>query len=353
MERYVMELLAAERRGRALVKRFQPGAGDRWQAEIDGGEAATALMAACRWAARLGAEASIRINPEADDSRAWRELAESSRRQGLIRTGSATGNGLRLSGQGREIVLRPDDLPDADAAWHGTLKKATRFVDPTGPESPRMSCAECRNVDRVAIERFGVPGLSLMENAAVAAVLAAKDMISTTDAPIAILVGGGNNGGDGLAMARGFAALGIRTNVALLKPAGGIAGDAGANLDLLRDVPLATLHEIHDRPEVLSVLLPDAALIVDGLLGTGFKGGLSAVFKTAIDLANASGVPILALDLPSGLDGDSGKVGETAIRARRTVTFAAVKNGLLSANGPEYAGQLYLADIGAPSEALG
>ena len=113
-----------------------------------------------------------------------------------------------------------------------------------------------------------------------------------------------------------------------------------------------TIHDLHDRPEDLAPLARNSRLIVDALLGTGYTGGLTPGFTTAVETINSSDRPVLSLDIPSGLHGDTGAVAEKAIRANRCITFAAVKTGLIAGDGPRHCGELYIGDIGAPTAAL-
>lgn len=209
---------------------------------------------------------------------------------------------------------------------------------------------QMKSCDQYTIQHLGIPSLALMERAAKACVEVIKEAGFDLGATL-IVCGGGNNGGDGLAMARGLHVLGIGCEVALLKPAEGLAGDARDNYALLRELPVA-IHEIHANAGVLADLSGKADLIVDALLGTGFKGRLSEPFHVAIDSLNRSGKPILAVDIPSGLDGDSGAVADLAVTAERTITFAAIKIGLGQGDGPSRSGRIYIGDIGAPAETL-
>ncbi len=318
------ELVNAERRGRALAGLYDPRPGDLWRIDIGPGPDADALAAAARWAERLGA---------------------------TVRKGIGPANRLVRTRAGRRTEIH--DIPPPRAALALPISAARRFAAPADRRSLRLTCAQCRAVDQKAIGLLGVPGLCLMENAALDALSVAMDMPGVfPDGRVLVAAGGGNNGGDGLALARMLLESGMRAEVALLKPPAGLTGDAAANLRLLEATPGAVLHAVHDRPEALASLADHAALLVDALLGTGFKGGLSGAFRTAIQAINAAGKPVLALDLPSGLDGDSGRVEEEAVLATRTVTFAAVKIGLDIADGPRHAGELWLGDIGAPNEAF-
>lgn len=344
------ELLAAERRGRELVRR-EVAAGSTWILEAGDNADGRCLMAAARWAMRLGAEVRLRLTQPASPSPLWQDLSESCRRQGMVdasRPGTGNG-GYLLRGGGKKTI---ETLPVEMDAWNASLVASPGFVALATDRHKAMTCAQCREIDRVAIQDFAVPGVCLMENAAIAATAVAVDMLPPHPGPVLVAVGGGNNGGDGLVMARGLSLLGFDVEVALLKPRESISGDAGINLDLLSDFPAVAIHAVHDAPGEIQGLLRGKSLVVDALLGTGFKGGLSPQFRDAILHINAAGIPVLALDLPSGLNGDSGEAADAAIRADRTITFAAVKTGLRTADGPAHCGRmLYLGDIGAPTAA--
>lgn len=344
------ELLAAERRGRELARR-ETAAGSTWILEAGDSADGRCLMAAARWAMRLGAEVRLRLTQSTPPSPLWQSLSESCRRQGIV---DESQPGIGNSG----YIVRGGDkknigsLPDDNDVWKASLAVSPRFVILAADSHEAVTCAQCREIDRVAIRDFAVPGVCLMENAAIAATAVAVNMLPPRPATVLVAVGGGNNGGDGLVMARGLALLGFDVEVALLKPRESISGDAGVNLDLLGDFPDVTVHAIHDAPAEIRRLLRGKSLVVDALLGTGFKGGLSPQFRDAILHINAAGILVLALDLPSGLNGDSGEVADVAIRAERTITFAAVKTGLRRGDGPSHCGKmLYLGDIGAPTAA--
>lgn len=352
MLEYAQALLKAERRARALVIRHPPLTGESWTITSVPGPDGAAWLAVARLAARLGARVSVALATGKRGSLAWDILADNCRKQGLVSLEAASGpTRAVIERDGQTETLK--SLPDPVTAWAITLAESPGMAAPATAESPIMTCAECRNVDRKAIELYGVPGISLMEHAAVAAVSVALSLFDPVKTNrVLIIAGGGNNGGDGLAMARGFHTLGIHTEVALLKPASKLRGDAGINLELLRRCEGVPIRDLHANPIALSSMFEGKTLIVDALLGTGFTGGLSPEFKSTIDWINASGIPVLALDLPSGLDGDTGQPAETAVRATACVTFAAVKKGLTIADGPRHCGTLYLGDIGAPTEAL-
>lgn len=343
-------LMTAERRGREIA-RIGGAFDSRWEIECADNREGYALAAAARWIARLGGIVSVRLQRPEHPSSVWRTVTLSCGKQGFVdESAGAAGNTARLIANGKqcEIAVSPDD----DAAWKIPLAEAAPFVMPAAKPPIAVSCAQSREIDRIAIQEFGVPGICLMENAAVASAIVALDALSEAKGPVLIAAGGGNNGGDGLALARGLASVGIAVDVALFKSPESLTGDAGINFRLLCDSTAVPIHSLHDDPDRLSGLLAGKRLVVDALLGTGFHGSLSPLMRTAIQCINGSGAPILALDIPSGMDGDSGAVREEAIRATRTITFAAVKTGLLNAASREHVGHIYLGDIGAPAAAL-
>ena len=352
------ELLAAERRGRSVTLLQNPGPGSVWRvAALDNADG-HALLAASRWGARLGAAVDVRLATPDAPSPVWAALAESCRRQGLVDETLPyipvrENRLISHNHQGGMCDLFPRQIPGADRAWSFTLGQSELFVRPVPPDAPALSCAQCRNVDKTAIEILGVPGLCLMENAAIGAGAVAMDMLHRRRGMTLILAGGGNNGGDGLALARGMWELGLECEVALAKPPSALAGDAASNHRLLRETTGIPVHELAGNPSRVEPLLDKAVLIVDGLLGTGFKGGLSPEYAGVIKSVNASAKPVLGLDIPSGLHGDTGEVSDVAVVCERTVTFAAMKTGLRQGRGPELAGSVYCADIGAPNAAFG
>lgn len=201
-------------------------------------------------------------------------------------------------------------------------------------------------MDQRAIREFGVAGLTLMENAGRACADAITRNFGPGDGKRALIVAGkGNNGGDGFVIARLLRERGWETSVLLLASSGEVSGDAAANLARL-DPELVTC-----APEGTSRharMFQDASLIVDALLGTGVKSEVTGGYAEAIELINASGVPVVAVDIPSGVDAASGRVLGRAVHARLTVTFALPKLGNILQPGAELCGRLVVAEIGMP-----
>ncbi len=206
-------------------------------------------------------------------------------------------------------------------------------------------------LDRAAIEEAGIPGMVLMENAgrgAAGEILRSYPRIAGGKA--AVVAGKGNNGGDGLVIARYLINRGCAVTVFLLAPPEGVAGDARANLEILRRMK-GDIREVGGR-EAWGKARPELAacgLIVDAIFGTGLSSEVSGLAREVIDDINASGVPVVSVDLPSGLHADTGEILGACVRADLTVTFALPKTGLCVYPGAGYAGRVKVVDIGIPA----
>jgi NAD(P)H-hydrate epimerase len=218
-----------------------------------------------------------------------------------------------------------------------------------------------REVDRWAIEEQGVAGLDLMERAGAGVARAAERL--APDGPVTVVCGKGNNGGDGLVVARLLRDSGRKVTVVCVAPPAELSGDARANLDRLPgEGPLrlsgAAWSEDVDAagelaPVALAELFGPDALVVDALLGTGFRGEPHGAVAEAIEAVNASSAPVVSVDVPSGVDASTGVVSWAAVRASLTVTFHAAKPGLWIRPGKAHAGELQTIDIGIPRGAPG
>lgn len=206
---------------------------------------------------------------------------------------------------------------------------------------------QSRLVDRLAIEEYGMTGLVLMENAGrgVADVLCELGIAG----PVVICCGKGNNAGDGFVIARHLDLRGHRVRVLLWAEISELSGDAAANFRILQktDVPIEIFGNRHDATR-LELFLKDAAWIADGLLGTGARGEPRPPLDAVIDQLNAATAPKLAIDLPSGLDCDTGEAASHTIRAVETCTFVTAKPGFLVPAALPYVGRLHVLDIGQP-----
>lgn len=214
---------------------------------------------------------------------------------------------------------------------------------------PVLSRAAVRALDRRTIEEYGLPGLVLMENAGRAAADEAQRMLAAARGPVLVLCGPGNNGGDGLVVARTLRNRGYSVRACFVGPEERLAAggaDFRTNLRLWRG--LGEPFEAVAEPARLAAPLAAAALVVDGLFGTGLTRALGEPWLGAIRALNAARRAVLALDLPSGLDADTGAELGAAVRADVTLTFAARKSGLLTGSGPALAGRVVVAEIGIP-----
>lgn len=202
---------------------------------------------------------------------------------------------------------------------------------------------QARLIDARAVSDYGMSGAMLMESAGrgVADVLCALGI----DGPVAICCGAGNNGGDGYVVARYLEARGYTVRVLALSDPAGLRGDAALNCGILQrsDVQI-----VRPSPDDLTHPLKDCAWVVDALLGTGARGEPRSPIADAIASINAASKRVLAVDVPSGLDCDTGLAARQTIMAELTCTFVASKPGFLVPEAGRYLGRLQVIDIGVP-----
>jgi NAD(P)H-hydrate epimerase len=217
-----------------------------------------------------------------------------------------------------------------------------------------LTAAQMREADRFTIEEIGIPSLVLMENAGrqvVAAIEAAYE--PQLNGRIAVLCGRGNNGGDGFVVARTLMQRGVDCAVFVIGAVADVRGDARINLDILGRLGV-TVVEINDEQawELHFSEISQCTLIVDAIFGTGLKQALGGMLETVVADINASGIPIVAIDLPSGLSADTPHLIGDCIDASMTVTLAAPKLPLILPPGEAHAGDVVIADIGIPTEVI-
>ncbi len=214
-----------------------------------------------------------------------------------------------------------------------------------------VTAQQMRDMDRRASEEFGIPGVVLMENAGRAVVEAiAREMGPLRGKRAVVFCGPGNNGGDGFVIARYLHLAGSDCTVVFVGEAEGLKADARQHHDIARHLELDFLPSGQDA--VRNALVKRADFVVDALLGTGVKSAPRPEIAAQIVAINAADCPVFAVDIPSGVNADTGAVPGEAVRATHTVTFAVPKLGLLTFPGAENVGQLTVSDIGFDWERL-
>ncbi|MBI4970407.1 MAG: NAD(P)H-hydrate epimerase [Candidatus Omnitrophica bacterium] len=203
-----------------------------------------------------------------------------------------------------------------------------------------VTAARMRDLDRRAIEEFGIPGLILMENAGRSVAEAALRMLAKpwSKRQVHIFCGKGNNGGDGFVAGRHLMNHGVSVTFHLLARPSDLKGDALVNFQIVKKMKAEWKGDIRKSD-----------LVIDAIFGTGLAKNLEEPYLSAIRLMNQSRVPVLSIDIPSGLNADTGRVMGDAVRARRTVTLAIPKKGLFIGTGPKYTGAVEVGYIALPS----
>jgi len=242
---------------------------------------------------------------------------------------------------------------------------------------PTVTREQARRIDKLAMQDLGIPGVVLMENAGLNALAAIDRFMAEQGKELrraVIFCGGGNNGGDGYVIARHLHNRGTSVQIIAHKPTDQLTGDAAIHATICRNMNL----DIQPAPKIpstlstpdpnsssissflnfqLSSFSPAPSIIIDALLGTGFRGQLRPDMLALIQAINATkskphAPKIVALDLPSGLDCDTGHPAQATIRADLTVTFVAAKQGFTNPAAQPYLGQVVVADIGTPPDIL-
>jgi NAD(P)H-hydrate epimerase len=216
-----------------------------------------------------------------------------------------------------------------------------------------VTAEQMRGLDNAAINTFKIPSLELMENAGRRTVEIMLDKYGEPQGKkVAIFVGPGNNGGDGLVIARLLAARMASPIVFLCLPAEKLKDDAAVNYSRVHEFPVEII-EVSDAAglQEIPAVLAECWAVVDAIFGTGLTRDVTGIFASAIHLINAAPCPVVAVDIASGLNADSGKVLGSCVQADITVTFGQAKIGQVIHPGREYTGVLVIADIGIPEKA--
>jgi NAD(P)H-hydrate epimerase len=216
---------------------------------------------------------------------------------------------------------------------------------------------ETREIDRKAIEEYEIPGLILMENAGRnVAEETLKMLVDPHKAKVAIFCGKGNNGGDGFVIARHLYNRGVNVSVFLTTRVSGVladGGDAGTNLKILLNMNL-NIKELLNLQDIEGIEkeLQGCDIIVDAIFGTGLSGEVREPAHSLIKKINETNIPVISVDIPSGLDCDEGMALGTAIKATKTVTFVSPKAGFFKGDGRSFTGEFIVSDISVPKELI-
>ncbi len=214
---------------------------------------------------------------------------------------------------------------------------------------------EVREIDRKAIEEYEIPGIILMENAGRNVAEEVLKMLPGKDTSrVAIFCGKGNNGGDGFVIARHLYNKGVDVSVYLTTEVSRVLsdGDASTNLKILLNMNLEIKELQEEHIGEIGKELHDYNVIVDAIFGTGLRGEVRESVRTLISKINETDIPVVSVDIPSGLSCDDGVVLGVAVKATKTVTFVAAKTGFFQGCGKEYTGELIVSDISVPKELI-
>ncbi|MBI4115595.1 MAG: NAD(P)H-hydrate epimerase [Candidatus Omnitrophica bacterium] len=216
-----------------------------------------------------------------------------------------------------------------------------------------VTAAEMREIDRRTIEEFGIPSYELMEKAGKAVAEETAKLAGPQPKKILILAGKGNNGGDGLVVARYLHEKGYKVEVLLFSEGKKLKADPARNFvaNAKLSIPCRVVGE-HFAWETVPQLFGEFDVIIDALFGVGLNKDLTEPYLGLIQRVNQSGLKVVSVDIPSGLDADTGKVWGACVKADLTVTMGLPKKGFYEGEGPRVTGRIEVADIGIPKELI-
>lgn len=210
-----------------------------------------------------------------------------------------------------------------------------------------ISSREAKELDLKAQEKFGMPVLLLMENAGRAVAEEAIKVLKGKS-KVAALCGKGNNGGDGFAACRHLLSCGIKPEIFLAGKACEVYNEAKVNLDILKKLKQEIFEIGEDNLDCVKKRVLRADFIIDALLGVGLQGQVRGIYRGLINTINFSNAYVLSVDIPSGLDANTGEVLGCCVKANKTVTFAAKKLGMSAGKGAKYCGSIEVRGLGVP-----
>ena len=215
-------------------------------------------------------------------------------------------------------------------------------------EKKAVTVKYIQKLDDIAINKYGVPSIALMENAGKSVALETIKMLkSKKNAKVCIFCGQGNNAGDGFVAARHLANAEVNVKIFLIGKNSQLKNDAAVNCKILKKLKYP-LSEIKSVNALVIEEIRKADVIVDAIFGVGLNREIKGVFRDCIDAINMNAAKILSVDISSGLDGTNGTIYGSCIKANKTVTFSFAKTGFLKNQGPKHAGKVVVVDIGIP-----
>ena len=213
-----------------------------------------------------------------------------------------------------------------------------------------VTAGEMSILDNTSIEQYGIPGIVLMENAGRQVTQVIVELLGQEvhRKNVVIFAGKGNNGGDGFVIARHLHNMGVAVEILLFTDPTQISGDAAVNLNIWLRMGQSVTQISDIGRDQIQAAITSADVLVDALYGTGFKGVVLEPAASVIELVNSSGKQVVSVDIPSGIEADTGRVNGPCFQADHTVTFALPKLGLLIEPGSKHVGKLHIVDISLP-----
>lgn len=216
-----------------------------------------------------------------------------------------------------------------------------------------VSVKVIQDLDRVAIQEYGVPSIALMENAGRSVAFEVVGALLKMDGiRVVVVCGRGNNAGDGFVVARHLVNAGCDVTIILIGKESHLKNDAAVNFQILRKCG-CSIYTTETVDDIISQILSDADVIVDAIFGVGLNRNIESPYKDFIEAVNSQQGQIVSVDIPSGLNGDTGEIYDVCINADKTVTFSFTKKGFYLGAGPEKAGEVTVVDIGIPKVLYG
>lgn len=236
-------------------------------------------------------------------------------------------------------------------------RKPRKILFKSRTRGKSVSSSEMQSIDKIAQERFNIKSITLMENAGTAAAACAINMLRSQKNNkkkklVAVFCGKGNNGGDGLVVTRKLLENNIDASTYLLCGEDELKKDPAVNLRILKKLGAnITILKKETRLDNRNYL-DGCDLVIDSIFGTGFKGKPDKFLSWIIDFINKSGVDVLSIDVPSGLDATTGLAQGACVKASQTIALGLPKTGFYESNGPEYTGEVVVKNIGFPDTLL-